>query len=74
MSLFAQMQVSLLPMLLLIAVWVLLVHRQAGAAGRGVFGVGKSKAREFQGGSVQVRFVDVAGVEEAKEEVAELVD
>jgi cell division protease FtsH len=67
---------SFLPILLLIGVWIYFMRRQ-GLGGRGannVFGFGQSKARRIEGDQVSVRLSDVAGVDEAKEEVGELVD
>ncbi len=74
-SLWAQALVSWLPFLLLIGVWIWFMRRSAGAAGGGgLFSFGKSRARMLAEGSVNVTFADVAGVEEAKDEVGELVD
>ena len=71
----SQLFLSMLPFLLLIAVWIYFMRRQAtGAQGGGVFGFGRSRARRIEGGQVTVRLADVAGVDEAKEEVAEIVD
>ena len=67
--------VSLLPFLLLIGVWVWFLRRQmGGGAGVGPFAFGRSRARQIEGSKVTVRLSDVAGVDEAKEEVGELVD
>ena len=63
------------PVLLLIAVWVYFMRQmQGGAGGRGAMSFGKSKARLLGEDQVNVTFADVAGVEEAKEEVGEIVD
>jgi cell division protease FtsH len=64
---------ALLPILLLIGVWVLLM-RQVQGAGRGAMGFGKSKARLLTENKNRVTFEDVAGVDEAKEELQEIVD
>ncbi len=63
------------PMLLLIGVWVYFM-RQNGPGGKGgnMFSFGKARARVQNGGEGAVTFADVAGCDEAKEEVAELVD
>ncbi len=67
--------VSLLPFLLLIGVWVWFLRRQmGGGAGGGPFAFGRSRARQIEGSKVSARLSDVAGVDEAKEEVGELVD
>jgi len=63
------------PMLLLIGVWIFFMRQmQGGGAGRGAMSFGKSKARMLGEDQVKINFSDVAGVEEAKEEVAELVE
>jgi len=74
-SLFTQLLVAWLPFLILIGVWVWFMRRSAGGGGPGgIFNFGKSRARQHAEGDVKVTLRDVAGVEEAKEEVAELVD
>jgi cell division protease FtsH len=63
------------PVLLLIGVWVYFMRQmQGGAGGRGAMSFGKSRARLLGEDQVNVTFQDVAGVEEAKEEVGEIVD
>ena len=63
------------PMLLLIGVWIFFMRQmQGGGGGRGAMSFGKSKARMLGEDQVKINFADVAGVEEAKEEVAELVE
>jgi len=70
-----QLLYSSFPILLLIAVWVYFMRQmQGGGAGRGAMSFGKSKARMLNADQVKVTFADVAGVEEAKQEVAELVE
>jgi cell division protease FtsH len=70
-----QMFISWFPMLLLIGVWVFFMRQmQGGAGGRGALSFGKSRARMLNEDQVKVTFADVAGVEEAKEEVSELVE
>jgi len=67
--------INAFPILLLIAVWVYFMRQmQGGAGGRGAMSFGKSRARMLAADQVKVTFNDVAGVEEAKQEVAELVD
>jgi len=62
-------------MLLLIAVWVFFMRQmQGGMGGRGAMSFGKSRARLMGEDQVKITFSDVAGVEEAKEEVVELVE
>jgi cell division protease FtsH len=63
------------PVLLLIGVWVYFMRQMQGAGGgRGAMSFGKSRARLLGEDQVNVTFTDVAGVEEAKDEVAEIVD
>lgn len=71
-SFMMQIFISWFPMLLLIAVWVIYMRRSQGGAGAGNFG--KSKAKLLEEDKRTVTFADVAGCEEAKEEVVELVD
>ncbi len=75
-SLLMQIFVSFGPILLLIAVWVFFMRQmQGGAGGRGgALGFGKNKARMIDPNQNKVTFDDVAGCDEAKEEVAEMVD
>lgn len=65
--------VSWFPLLLFIGLWIFFMRRMAGGKG-GAFSFGKSKARLLGENQVKVRLEDVAGVEEAKEEVGEIVD
>jgi cell division protease FtsH len=74
-GLLMQVFISWFPMLLLIGVWIFFMRQmQGGGSGRGAMSFGKSKARMLGEDQVKVTFADVAGVEEAKEEVAELVE
>ncbi len=74
-SVLMQMFISWFPMLLLIAVWIFFMRQmQGGGGGRGAMSFGRSKARLMGEDQVKVTFADVAGVEEAKEEVGELVE
>jgi len=66
--------VSWFPMLLLIGVWVFFMRQMQGGGKGGAFSFGKSKARMMDEASNTVTFADVAGCDEAKEEVSELVD
>ena len=70
-----QIFISWFPMLLLIAVWIFFMRQmQGGAGGRGALSFGKSRARLLGDEQVRITFSDVAGVDEAKEEVGELVE
>ena len=75
-SMLMQLLVSFGPMLLLIAVWVFFMRQMqgGGAGGRGALSFGKSKARMLEENQIKVTFADVAGCDEAKEEVVEMVD
>ena len=74
-SLLMNIFVSWFPMLLLIGVWIFFMRQmQGGGRSGGAFSFGKSKARMLDETTNTVTFADVAGCEEAKEEVSELVD
>ena len=71
---------TILPILIFIAIWILLMRKMGGGAGSGggpggIFNIGKSKATLFDKGTrVNITFADVAGLDEAKVEVMEIVD
>jgi len=74
-SLIGQLLISSFPILLLIGVWIYFMRQmQGGGGGRGAMSFGKSKARLLGDDQVGVTFDDVAGIEEAKEELAEIVE
>jgi len=74
-SFLAQIFIHWFPFLLLIGVWIFFMRQMQGGGGRGgAMSFGKSKAKMQTEDEVKVTFKDVAGVEEAKEEVKELVD
>jgi cell division protease FtsH len=73
-SLIMSLLVSWGPMLLLIGVWVYFMRQMQGGGKGGAFSFGKSKARMLDDTNNNVTFADVAGCDEAKEEVKELVD
>ena len=73
-SLLMSIFVSWFPMLLLIGVWIFFMRQMQGGGRGGAFSFGKSRARMLDENQNQVTFGDVAGVDEAKEEVAELVE
>ncbi|MFZ1643811.1 MAG: ATP-dependent zinc metalloprotease FtsH [Candidatus Contendobacter sp.] len=74
-GLLMQIFISWFPMLLLIGIWVFFLRQmQGGGAGRGAMSFGKSRARMMGEDQIKITFADVAGVDEAKEEVAELVE
>ena len=70
-----QILINWFPLFILIGLWIFFMRQmQGGGAGRGAMSFGKSKARMLTEDQVKVTFTDVAGCEEAKEEVKELVD
>ncbi len=73
-SLLMNIFVSWFPMLLLIGVWIFFMRQMQGGGRGGAFSFGKSKARMLDEANNTVTFADVAGCDEAKEEVAELVE
>lgn len=74
-SLLASIFISWFPMLLLIGVWIFFMRQmQGGGGGKGAMSFGKSKARLMGEDQIKTTFADVAGCDEAKEEVKELVD
>jgi len=74
-SLIGQLLISSFPILLLIGVWIYFMRQmQGGGGGRGAMSFGKSKARLLGEDQVGVSFADVAGIDEAKQEVSEIVD
>lgn len=64
---------SLLPMLLIVGLWFLLMNQSNGGGGR-VMNFGKSRARRYDEDKVKVTFKDVAGADEAKQELEEVVE
>ncbi|HEU4459052.1 MAG TPA: ATP-dependent zinc metalloprotease FtsH [Methylibium sp.] len=73
-SLLVSILVSWGPMLLLIGVWIYFMRQMQGGGKGGAFSFGKSKARMLDEANNSTTFQDVAGCDEAKEEVKELVD
>ena len=66
--------ISLLPFLLLIGVWIFFMNRMQGGGRGGAMGFGKSKAKLLTEKQGRVTFEDVAGIDEAKEELEEIVE
>jgi cell division protease FtsH len=74
-SFWAHALISWFPILLLLGVWIYFMRQmQGGGGGRGAMSFGKSRARLLDEDKIKITFNDVAGVEEAKDEVAELVE
>ncbi|MDY6028831.1 MAG: ATP-dependent zinc metalloprotease FtsH [Acidaminococcaceae bacterium] len=64
---------SILPMLIIVGLWFMLMNQSGGGGGK-VMNFGKSRARRFDENGTKVTFKDVAGADEAKQELAEVVD
>ncbi|MGB6241047.1 MAG: ATP-dependent zinc metalloprotease FtsH [Castellaniella sp.] len=73
-SFLASLFISWFPMLLLIGVWVFFMRQMQGGGKGGAFSFGKSRARMLDENNNNITFADVAGCDEAKEDVQELVD
>src|SRR5690606_33772648 len=71
---FISILVSLLPAILIIGVWILFMRQMQGGKGGGAMGFGKSRARLLTEKHGRVTFEDVAGIEEAKQELEEVVE
>ncbi|SQI43441.1 ATP-dependent zinc metalloprotease FtsH [Leminorella richardii] len=69
-----QVFISWFPMLLLIGVWIFFMRQMQGGGGKGAMSFGKSKARMLTEEQIKTTFADVAGCDEAKEDVSELVE
>ena len=66
---------QLLPMLIIVAIWFFMMQQmQGGGGGRGVMNFGKSRARRYDEDKIRVTFKDVAGADEAKQELEEVVE
>ena len=73
-SVFGNILITWLPFVIIIALWIYFIRRSQGGGQGGPFRFGKTNAKTFAVGQVNITFDDVAGVDEAKEEVAEIVD
>ncbi|MCF7353984.1 ATP-dependent zinc metalloprotease FtsH [Vibrio sp. CK2-1] len=73
-SLLGTIFISWFPMILLIGVWIFFMRQMQGGGGKGAMSFGKSKARMMGEEQIKTTFADVAGCDEAKEDVKELVD
>jgi len=65
---------SALPWVLLLVVWLIIMRRMQGAGPKGIFSFGKSRAKMLNEGSPKVTFLDVAGADEAKVELQEIIE
>ena len=70
--------ISFLPWILMIAIWILIMRRMQGGGGtggsRGIFNFGKSRAKLSSQSSIKITFKDVAGADEAKQELEEIIE
>jgi len=75
-SILKQLLIASFPILIILAVFIFFMRQMQGGMGgkSGPMSFGKSKAKMLEGGKVKTTFADVAGIEEAKEEVQEIVD
>lgn len=73
-SFLSSMLLSILPILLLIVVWIYFMRRMQGGGPGEVMGIGRSKAKMLSPEQQQVTFADVAGIDEAKNELEEIFD
>ncbi|MFQ3334040.1 MAG: cell division protease FtsH [Woeseiaceae bacterium] len=73
-SLIGQLLISSFPILLLIGVWVYFMRQMQGGGRGGAMSFGKSKAKLLSEDNINITFADVAGIEEAKQELSEVVE
>ncbi len=73
-SLWMRILISWVPFIILIGVWIFFMRGMGAGGGRGVMSFGRSRAKLLSENEVKITFKDVAGCEEAKEEVTEVVD
>ncbi|MGK2284832.1 ATP-dependent zinc metalloprotease FtsH [Pedomonas sp. V897] len=73
-SLLVQLLFNMLPFLLVLGIWIFIMRQMQNGAGRGAMGFGKSRARLLTEKQGRVTFEDVAGIDEAREELQEIVD
>ncbi|NND82684.1 MAG: ATP-dependent metallopeptidase FtsH/Yme1/Tma family protein [Gammaproteobacteria bacterium] len=73
-SIWTTILINTLPILLFIGVWIYLMRQMQGGGGKGAMSFGKSRARMLNQDNNRVTFDDVAGIEESKEEVQEIVE
>ena len=74
-SFWAHALISWFPIILLLGIWIYFMRQmQGGGGGRGALSFGKSRARLLSEDQIKITFNDVAGIEEAKQEVSELVE
>ena len=73
-NMWTNMLISALPWIILIGVWIFIFRRMQGGGTKGIFSFGKSRAKMLNEGSIRVTFADVAGADEAKVELQEIIE
>jgi cell division protease FtsH len=73
-SLLSQLFFNMLPFVLMIGIWIFIMRQMQNGAGKGAMGFGKSRAKLLVAKEGRVTFDDVAGIDEAREELQEIVD
>lgn len=73
-SMWTNMLISALPWIILFAIWIVIFRRMQGGGTKGIFSFGKSRAKMLNEGQVRVTFADVAGADEAKVELQEVIE
>jgi len=73
-SLFSAILINMLPFVLVLGIWIFVMRQMQNGAGRGAMGFGKSRAKLLTEKQGRVTFDDVAGIDEAREELQEIVD
>lgn len=73
-SMWTTMFINILPWIILIAIWMFIFRRMQGGGAKGIFSFGKSRAKMLNEGQVRVTFADVAGADEAKVELQEVIE
>ncbi|MEW6061341.1 MAG: ATP-dependent zinc metalloprotease FtsH [Bacteroidota bacterium] len=73
-SMWTNMLISALPWIILFAIWIVIFRRMQGGGTKGIFSFGKSRAKMLHEGQIRVTFADVAGADEAKVELQEVIE
>ncbi|MEW5800036.1 MAG: ATP-dependent zinc metalloprotease FtsH [Bacteroidota bacterium] len=73
-SMWTNMLISALPWIILFAIWIVIFRRMQGGGTKGIFSFGKSRAKMLNEGQIRVTFADVAGADEAKVELQEVIE
>jgi len=73
-NIWTNMLISALPWIILFAIWIVIFRRMQGGGTKGIFSFGKSRAKMLHEGQIRVTFADVAGADEAKVELQEVIE